>query len=77
MWNVEDEERVLSSDRTWFVVGQANIWYRKLGEGTGGPEVETDRSMLRAELLWSPEKERESGIVRNPLRFQQVNQLRT
>lgn len=32
----------LSNDRTWFTLDQANIWYRKLGEGRGGPEVETE-----------------------------------
>lgn len=39
-------QEFFSNDRTWFISGQAHIWWMKLGEGKGVLEVETEEDYL-------------------------------
>lgn len=50
--NVDCKVEFLLNGRTWFLFDQANVWYRKLGDGRRGPEVEIGKRLLRTDFLF-------------------------
>lgn len=80
--NVEDKVEFLSNDRTRFILDQANIWCRKLGEERGGLEVKTEDCLEQtffvkfsdgSNYLHPPKRKSQIVKKKTTLKLQRVN----